>query len=235
MGQGRYHYERAFEEYLRSRRIPYISIDEARKALLPSAHGAYEEPSPTLKSFDFVIYGEGTNLLVDIKGRRLADRPARRGARRNGAAADPSADLALLFPRPRRPRLESWVTQDDVDSLARWQQLFGPDFEAGFVFIYWCDAQPADALFEEIFEHRGRWYALRAVSLAAYRSAMKPRSTRWRTVDLPARAFDRMSHPFAPASGFGRRPGPAGAPDEDDPGPSLPALHPLAAPVGSVP
>ncbi len=76
MAQRRHHYERAFENYLRSRRIPYIAVDEAKKTLLPErAHLRVESDSGdaglTLKSFDFVIYGERCNFLVDVKGRRV--------------------------------------------------------------------------------------------------------------------------------------------------------------------
>ena len=55
------HYEAAFEDYLRRKGLPYIAVDEAKKALFAGAK---------LKSFDFVVYRpEGKNLLVDVKGR----------------------------------------------------------------------------------------------------------------------------------------------------------------------
>lgn len=218
MAQRRHHYERAFEEFLRSRRIPYVAVDEARKALLPEGlssplritHTDDDGEHPAaLKSFDFVIYGagesSGNNLLIDIKGRRCSS------ARRNTTTG--------------HGRLESWVTQDDVDSLSDWERLFGAGFQAAFVFVYWCDAQPPDALFQEVVEFRGVWYALRAVTLTNYRTAMKVRSARWRTVDLPTAAFERLSQPFAP-------PGkPRATRSEDlfdlDQGPDLAALVPL--------
>lgn len=57
------HYEAAFEHYLRLRQVPYVAVDEAKKALFANA---------SLKSFDFVVYsGEGPNLLVDVKGRKF--------------------------------------------------------------------------------------------------------------------------------------------------------------------
>jgi len=57
------HYEAAFEAFLRSRGVPYVAVDEAKKALFCNAK---------LKSFDFVVYGKaGANLLVDVKGRQL--------------------------------------------------------------------------------------------------------------------------------------------------------------------
>ena len=55
------HYEAAFEDYLRRKGLPYIAVDEAKKALFAGAK---------LKSFDFVVYHpRGNNLLVDVKGR----------------------------------------------------------------------------------------------------------------------------------------------------------------------
>src|SRR4051812_10309849 len=57
------HYEAAFEDYLRRKGLPYIAVDEAKKALFAGAK---------LKSFDFVVYRpNGLNLLVDVKGRKL--------------------------------------------------------------------------------------------------------------------------------------------------------------------
>jgi hypothetical protein len=189
VAQRRHHYEHAFETFLRSRRVPYVAVDEAKKALVPEGQPLLIQSQDrdgkagaALKSFDFVIYGQGSNLLVEVKGRRIARRMLS-----NPASAP-------------KGRLETWVTHDDVSSLQAWGRLFGPEFTPAFVFIYWCDEQPPDALFEEIFEHRGRWYALRAITLEDYVGAMKVRSLRWRTVHVPTSAFDRLSRPFAPTT-----------------------------------
>ena len=101
-------------------------------------------------------------------------------------------------------RYESWVTQDDVDSLTRWQELFGRDFTAVFVFTYCLRQQPPDALFDELFAFGDKWYALHQVRLSDYAEAMKPRSEKWQTVHVPAEAFSRIAHPF-----LGRDPAPA--------------------------
>jgi hypothetical protein len=123
----RRHYERAFEEFLRSRRIPYVSVDEARKALVPEGTavgrgGPEASGSGSLKSFDFVIYGQGQNLLVDVKGRKVGSRPraADRGAGRDGTDTWSARPSSRRRPADRRWRLESWVTQEDVDSLGHW-------------------------------------------------------------------------------------------------------------------
>lgn len=194
------HYERAFEHYLRARRAPYVSVDEARRALLPRDNAGSRDDS--LKSFDFVVYGEGRNLLLDVKGRKVA--------RRAGASGV--------------GRLESWVTRADVESLLRWEAMFGAGFEGVFVFLYWCDAQPPDGLYQEVFARADRWYAVRAVSVRDYARAMKPRSARWGTVDVPTRVFERISRPFCPPPSESAANGPRAAP-----GPSIgppPALQP---------
>jgi len=175
--QRRFHYEQAFEHYLRANRVPYVAVDEAKKSLIPPDHAASGLSS--LKSFDFVVYGPtGRNLLVDVKGRAHSARSGR--------------------------RLENWVTDDDIECLDYWGNLFGPGFAATFVFIYWCRAQPPDVLFDELFEFSGRWYALREVPLEEYRKAMIRRSPRWRTWSVPAAAFAQVSRPFTIRSLPGR-------------------------------
>ncbi len=243
MAQRRHHYEQAFELYLRTFRIPYVAVDEARKALLPENSvfrvrregppGEAEPRDSSLKSFDFVIYGEpssgvirhdrqGSNLLVEVKGRRIGRRP------RGGPSSDRPTAGPTTSPRatPRVGRLDSWVTLEDVRSLQTWQELFGPEFRAAFVFIYWCDEQPPDGLFQEIFDHRGRWYAIRSVTVDDYARVMRTRSTRWGTVHVGPSTFERISQPLT-AGPRESRSLPDGLPPLDelpDFGPQLPSL-----------
>lgn len=181
MAQRRFHYEQAFEHYLRANCIPYVAVDEAKKSLLPPG-----EAHRSLKSFDFVVYTDQRNMLIDVKGRMYGC------AARDGGAS----------PSPTRRRFESWVTLDDIDSLKRWQELFGDGFEAMFVFIYCLRQQPPDALFEQVFSYNGRWYALRQTTLADYVQVMKPRSRKWATVSVPADDFERISRPFSAAGSY---------------------------------
>lgn len=247
MGQRRFHYEHAFEALLRRRRLPYVCVDEARKALLPEraiprlsnrlpdgrmssetdSVGATKSRH-SLKSFDFVVYDGDRSLLVDVKGRKVTHRQRYRHGTKPGSSDQARSDNSLVAATRRstqdpyvstsrtnpssrgtirqeslerrtsgRPgRMESWVTEDDVHSLGQWKSLFGQGYEALFVFLYWCEAQPPDALYQEVFEHRGRWYAVRAVELEAYRARMTRRSIRWRTVHLQAADFESVSQPF---------------------------------------
>ena len=171
MAQRRFHYEQAFEHYLRANAIPYVAVDEAKRAL-SSRPGDEPRLFPgDLKSFDFVVYSRGgPNLLIDVKGRKHGGRTGR--------------------------NLQNWVTADDVRCLEQWAGIFGDGFDPAFAFLFWCDVQPPDALFLEVFEHGQRWYALQAVRLADYRVHMKPRSVKWDTVSIPARAFTKVSRPL---------------------------------------
>lgn len=57
----RNHYDAAFENYLRAAKIPYVAVDEQRRALAQDT---------SIKSLDFIVYSQsGPNLLVDVKGR----------------------------------------------------------------------------------------------------------------------------------------------------------------------
>ncbi len=179
MAQRRFHYEQAFEHYLRANGIPYVAVDEAKRALQGKAGLA---GSKKLKSFDFVVYSEsGPNLLIDVKGRKHAGRPGSSGGAASGGTTR---------------GLQNWVTRDDVQCLETWSGIFGRDFEPTLAFLYWFAAPPPDALFLEVFEYNTRWYAILAVRLDDYRRAMRDRSAKWDTVSVPAKAFEAMTGPL---------------------------------------
>ena len=161
------HYEAAFEDYLRQKGLPYIAVDEAKKALFAGAK---------LKSFDFVVYRPtGKNLLVDVKGRKLS--PARNG--KGGATA-----------------LQNWTTREDIDDLRQWQEIFGDGFSAIFLFMFHWPARVEESPFPDLFAFQEKWYAMQAISIADYRTHMKPRSAAWGTVHLPMADFRRLAKPF---------------------------------------
>ena len=57
------HYEAAFEDFLRSRGVPYVPVQEARRAIFAGER---------IKSFDFIVYPGGQrHWIVDVKGRRF--------------------------------------------------------------------------------------------------------------------------------------------------------------------
>jgi len=152
------HYEAAFEDYLRSKGCPYVAVDEARKAL---------QGDSSLKSFDFLVYGEaGANLLVDVKGRKF---PA-------GRAGAPSSRA-----------WENWITTEDADSLRQWERIFGDAFRAVIVFAYWLQGPPLYAPFEEVHCFRGRHYAFVVMGVREYVAAAHRRSRRWGTLAIAGR------------------------------------------------
>jgi len=55
------HYDCAFESYLRTCRVPYVAVNETKRAVLPET---------SLKSLDFLVNAvPGQTWLVDVKGR----------------------------------------------------------------------------------------------------------------------------------------------------------------------
>jgi hypothetical protein len=57
------HYEAAFEAYLRSRRVPYVAVDETKRSQFAGG---------SIKSLDFIVSPAcGGSWLVDVKGRRF--------------------------------------------------------------------------------------------------------------------------------------------------------------------
>lgn len=168
MAQRRFHYEQAFEHYLRANRIAYVAVDEARRALTASGGRTVVLP---LKSFDFVVYSpRGVNLLAEIKGRKHSGRTGK--------------------------ALQNWVGKDDLEGLPQWGRLFGAGFEPVLVFMFWCEVQPPDALFQDLFEFGGKWYAILAVKLGDYAPLARQRSAKWGTVSVPAADFARIARPL---------------------------------------
>jgi hypothetical protein len=81
------HYEAAFEEFLRSRGVPYVAVDEARRSLL--SDGA------SIKSLDFIVSSPGPNTwLVDVKGRRFPSGDEQKQYWKNWSTADDLRSLA---------------------------------------------------------------------------------------------------------------------------------------------
>jgi hypothetical protein len=171
-------YEACFEDYLRTAGVPYVAVDEAKKALFAGVQ---------LKSFDFVVYSAaGPNLLVDVKGRRFPD------AR---AVGGPAAAGSVAGKAGHGRRWENWATREDLGSLARWEEVFGSEFAGLLVFCYYLPDPRAAAMFETVHGFRGEWYGLVGVTRAAYAGACRTRSRAWDTVTVPTAAFRSMMKP----------------------------------------
>lgn len=161
------HYEAAFEAFLRSRAIPFIAVDEAKRTLLGDAD---------VKSLDFIIVGpKDAKLVVDVKGRKYP----------GGNAAKPIMTW------------QNWSTLEDVDGLERWAAVLGAGFRGVLAFTYEIRPPyvlPNDT--KDLFVYRDHTYLMRAVDSTAYRAHMRRRSPKWGTVGLPVEAFRRSVKPF---------------------------------------
>lgn len=155
------HYEAAFEHYLRSRQVPYLAVDEARRSLIREG---------SLKSLDFVISSSRwENWLIDVKGR--------------------------LFPSGAT-YWKNWSTRDDLDSLTRWEQVFGQRFQGLLVFAYAVVGSQAPLPYAQLLEFRDRLYGFVAIRLRDYAAQARALSARWGTVGLPVATFRRLAAPL---------------------------------------
>lgn len=168
----RIHYETAFADYLRGRGVPFVPIDETRRAVIANNR---------IKSFDFLVYPGGSpHWIVDVKGRQFPYTTARGNKR----------------------YWENWVTREDLEGLAEWQEVFGSEFEARFVFTYHLQGARERWPAGELHAYRGVCYSFYGVSLADYERHCRPRSGSWQTVSVSARVFRQIASPIRELAGW---------------------------------
>lgn len=80
------HYEAAFEEFLRSRGVPYVAVDEAKRSVLSNGE--------SIKSLDFIVSSPGRTWLVDVKGRRFPSGDIQKQYWKNWSTRDDLRSLA---------------------------------------------------------------------------------------------------------------------------------------------
>jgi len=120
-----------------------------------------------IKSFDYLLYPRNQQIIIaEVKGRKFK-----------------GSSFAKLA------GFECWVTAEDIDGLAGWQEIFGPGHTAVFVFAYRIENVDVDFDGREVFHFDANRYVFFAVKLDDYRLFMTVRSPRWQTVTLPADKF----------------------------------------------
>jgi hypothetical protein len=130
--------------------------------------------SSKVKSFDFLLYPRsGKVVIAEVKGRKFK-----------------GTSLCNLT------GLDSWVTADDVEGLVKWQQVFGPDHMAVFIFAYKMGQIDVDFDGHALYQFQTNRYVFFAVKADDYRKFMRLRSPKWQTVVLPAGDFRRCSSPI---------------------------------------
>jgi hypothetical protein len=152
------HYERAFENWLIDNSIPYVVIDEHKRAVFSRQR---------IKSFDFLLYLRGGKIIIaEVKGRKFK-----------------GISMAKIA------GFECWVTEEDIEGLTRWQEVFGVGHKAVFIFTYRIEKIDVDFDGRDVFDFGPNRYVFFFVKLDDYRSFMKRRSPKWHTVTLPADKF----------------------------------------------
>jgi hypothetical protein len=126
----------------------------------------------SLKSLDFLVAAPaGGGWLVDVKGRAF---PAGTG----------------------RQYWRNWSTQDDLSSLARWEQVLGGAYGGLLVFAYQVLGDRAPLPEPQLFRFRDALYGLVAIRLRDYVAHARRISPRWDTLAVPTRVFRTLARPF---------------------------------------
>ena len=124
-----------------------------------------------IKSFDFLLYPRNQQIIIaEVKGRAFK-----------------GTSFAKLT------GFECWVTAEDIDGLTKWQEIFGAEHQAVFVFAYKIENIDVDFNGRDVFHFDASRYVFFAVKLDDYRKFMKRRSPKWQTVTLPADKFRKCS------------------------------------------
>jgi hypothetical protein len=123
-----------------------------------------------LKSFDFLLTLNSQQIIAEVKGRKFK-----------------GTSFAKLT------GFECWVTADDIDGLLRWQEVFGDGHIAVFIFAYKIEKIDVDFDGREVYDFGNDKYIFFCIKLDDYRSFMKLRSPKWRTVTLPAEKFRKYA------------------------------------------
>src|SRR4030042_1252016 len=120
-----------------------------------------------VKSFDFLLYPRKEQVIItEVKGRRFK-----------------GTSLSYLA------GCELWVTTEDIDGLAKWQEVFGLCHQVIFVFAYEVELVDVDFDGRAVYDFAQKRYIFFCIKLDDYRSYMKVRSPKWQTVTLPADSF----------------------------------------------
>jgi len=128
----------------------------------------------SIKSLDFIVSPDSRmSWLVDIKGRRF---PA--GVK-------------------NKQYWKNWSTQDDLQSLARWETFFGTGFTALLVFAFEVVGDRSPLPSKGLFNYNRRLYAFLGVRLNDYLNLGRIISPRWQTVAMSAVDFRRTAKPVS--------------------------------------
>ena len=129
------------------------------------------------KAFDYIVYPPGGRAcLIEVKGRKAASKQAVQECRGN-----------------------NWTTIEDVRGLITWKDVFGPDYDAAFVFGYWLASISVSESHKGPLDVRlaGRAYRFYLVPAEDDARHQKIRSRKWRTISIPTERFVQVTRPLS--------------------------------------
>ncbi len=199
------HYEAAFEDYLRAERIPYVAVNEQRRAI---------EREGTLKNLDFILSPDQEFQKTNKDSKNIEGVPnTRKACGLDACELKNKNQQNILIPttlnqtqwlidiKGRRfpsgsQYWRNWTTRDEIDSLDRWCNRFGKGFDAALVFTYQLVGERSPVPVEQVHYFRNQAYAFVAVRLYDYWLASQTLSTSWETISVPTAKFRQIARPL---------------------------------------
>lgn len=153
------HYEQAFASWLNDNKLRFITVDQHKRATFAKAK---------IKSFDFIISlpKQQLTVLAEVKGRIFKGTSLK-----------------------KQTNLQCWITMEDIKGLCKWRDIFGSKYSANLIFVYQIEKPDVDTDGNETYHFAGRRYFFYLVPLEDYTENMVLRSTKWKTVSMPANKF----------------------------------------------
>jgi hypothetical protein len=115
-----------------------------------------KRPVTVDKNFDFLLLTKSKVYAIDVKGKQI---PYTGGS-------------GFLW--------ETWIHQKDVTGLKQWEDIFKPlfkcDVESLIVYVYWIKETAFLKDFKSIFEHRGKKYGIKAITISDFDKHKEKRS-----------------------------------------------------------
>ncbi|MGH9909394.1 MAG: HYExAFE family protein [Nitrososphaerales archaeon] len=165
-------YEKVFEEIIRTCEIPYIAINEAKRAVVRGKK---------IKSLDFIVASKNGIYLLDIKGKTFPYGWPKRS----------------IGPRDY---WENWVHKDDLEGMELWSKLFeSRKVQSLLVFVYKIVKKDELEKFVDYVKMQNTYYGFVAIPASVYKQHWKQRSKApgFTAMYISRSEFPRFVKPFS--------------------------------------
>lgn len=165
-------YERVFEGIIRKCEIPYIAINEAKRAVVEGKK---------IKSLDFIVASKTGIYLLDVKGKTFP-------------YGWPKRSIS------ERDYWENWVHKDDLEGMELWSSLLqSKKIQPLLVFVYKIVKRDEVQNFVDYVKMDNTLYGFVAIPTSVYRQNWKQRSVAqgFTAMYVSRDKFKSLAEPFS--------------------------------------